>query len=81
MATNVPCKDCILLAVCVVKKWSTIVTRSEKCSILFEYIYSANTAYQFKTRIQRARKLFKLKVLTSRMISSDAWEDYQRQNK
>lgn len=81
MTTNVPCKECILLAVCVVKKWRTVVMRAEKCSILSEYIYRANTVDQFRKRILRARRLFKLKVLTSRMISSEAWENYQEQNK
>jgi len=81
MTTNVPCKECILLAVCVVKKWRTVVTRAAQCSILSEYIYRANTVGQFKTRILRARRLFKLKDLPSHMISSEAWENYQRQNK
>ena len=80
MATNVPCKECILLAVCVVKKWKTVVTRATNCSILSEYIYRANTVDQFRKRILRARRLFKLKDLTPRMISSEAWENYQKQN-
>jgi len=78
MSIKVPCEECILLAICIGKKWKTIVTRSEKCSILFKYIYGANTAGKFKTRIQRTRKLFKMKEMSSHRISSEAWKSYQR---
>jgi hypothetical protein len=53
--------------------------RAEKCSILFDYIHDSDSPALFKKRIQKTRRLFKMKELPTHKIHSESWEQYRKE--
>jgi len=75
---EVPCIKCILLALCVTKKYSTVCLRGEECKILADYLYSVDDPRSFQSRVLEARKVFKLEALLVENIMLESWEREQR---
>ena len=78
---DVPCKKCILLAVCISKKYETAVLRAEECSILHDFIYGAKDERSYQDKVLLTREVFNLECITRQSISTESWENDQRKKR
>lgn len=49
-----PCEDCICLAMCIAKKYFSLIIRD--CSLIYPYLHNANSNHYIDDRVLEANK-------------------------